>query len=165
MSAARYYQRSPRYVFRPDDKSLMRFAGMDTKNVAAQANVRDLSETGLSFTIEGDSAPFENELLKIEFAVPGEGPKGRQIAWFATVVRVETRSNWNPETGDQKETLIALRFRQLPPPFQKAIQDSLGGKTNEEENIVNHSPDWSGDWVRQFSFVGLRLHCSCHSTG
>jgi hypothetical protein len=136
-SAARYYQRAPRYVFRPDDKSLMRFAGMDTKGVKTPAQIRDLSSTGLSFMVESEDAPFENELLKLEFTLPGS----RQIAWFANVVRVEKRSDWSPETGHQPYTLIALRFRKLPHAFHHAIERSLNGLVDEDHQIVSDNAD------------------------
>ena len=129
MSAARYFQRSPRYVFRPGDRSLMRFAGMESKGHATPARIRDLSSTGLSFMVDGPESPFENELLKIEFAIPGD----KQVAWFATVVRVETRNEWIPHQGDKSHTLIALRFRPLPPQFQDAIEKSINGRINEDE--------------------------------
>lgn len=135
-SAAPYYQRSPRYVLRPGDRSLMRFAGMDTKGESTHARVRDLSSTGLSFIVEGDAVPFENELLKIEFDVPGH----RQIAWYATVVRVEARSEWSPHAGDQMFTLVALRFRQLPSQFTQVIEQSVNGRINaEEEPLPAHA--------------------------
>lgn len=114
----------------------MRFAGMDTKGESTHARVRDLSSTGLSFLVEGDAVPFENELLKIEFDVPGH----RQIAWFATVVRIETRSKWTPHAGDQIHTLVALRFRQLPPQFAEAIEQSVNGRINaDEEPLSTHA--------------------------
>ena len=158
MSAARYYQRSPRYVFRPGDNSLLRFAGMDTKGQTTHARVRDLSATGLSFVfdeINGANrpdtlgAPFEGELLKVEFGVPGK----KQIAWFAIVVRVETRSEWHPEKGDISFTLIALRFRELPQPFQQAIEQSVNGRVNEEEHVLDESADPSA----LAAFCGLSL--------
>jgi hypothetical protein len=147
-SAARYYQRAPRYVFRPDDKSLLRFAGMDTKGVKTPAQIRDLSSTGLSFMVETEEAPFENEILKLEFTLPGS----RQIAWFANVVRVERRSDWNPEAGDQPYTLIALQFKKLPHPYQQAIERSLNGRVDEEEQVVTGT-----DPAAMVKFCGLAL--------
>ncbi len=129
MSAARYYQRSPRYIFRPGDKSLMRFAGMETKGQSTHAHIHDLSETGLSFVVDGTEAPFENELLKIEFGIPGH----KQMAWFATVVRVEVRSDWSEAEGEKPYTLIALRFRQLPAHYRQLIQQSVSGRVDHNE--------------------------------
>lgn len=151
MSAARYYQRSPRYVFRPGDRSLMRFAGMESKGDATHARIRDLSSTGLSFIVEGSDSPFENELLKIEFEIPGD----KQVAWFATVVRVETRSEWNPQLGDQTHTLIALRFRPLPLPFQQAIEKSINGRINEDEEVLAGPQDLSA--VATFAAASFAL--------
>jgi PilZ domain len=138
-SAARYFQRSPRYVLRPGDRSLMRYAGMESKGDATPARVRDLSSTGLSFIVEGENVPFENELLKVEFNIPGD----KQVAWFATVMRVETRSEWDPSLGDQTFTLIALRFRPLPPQFQNAIEKSLSGRISPDEEPLTSVNDAS----------------------
>ncbi|MEK7355987.1 MAG: PilZ domain-containing protein, partial [Bdellovibrionota bacterium] len=106
MSAARhYFSRSPRYVFGPEEESQLRFAGMNTRGVIHRAAIRDLSESGIAFALGQTEAPEEGELLKIEFPVPGRP----SIACFATVVRVEARSDWDPEWGDRGHTLIGLQ--------------------------------------------------------
>jgi hypothetical protein len=143
-SAARYFQRSPRYVLRPGDRSLMRYAGMETKGDATPARVRDLSATGLSFVVDGDNVPFENELLKVEFNIPGDkAGKNQQVAWFATVMRVETRNDWDPQLGDQTFTLIALRFRPLPRALHNAIEKSLNGRITPDEEPLPSTQDAS----------------------
>ena len=119
MSAARYYQRSPRYVFRPGDRSLMRFAGMESKGDATHARIRDLSSTGLSFIVEGSDSPFENELLKIEFEIPGD----KQVA--------------------------------LPLPFQQAIEKSINGRINEDEEVLAGPQDLSA--VATFAAASFAL--------
>ena len=98
--AHRYFTRAPRYVFQSEDGTLVRFAPMQTKGLISRAVIRDLSETGLSFTLpiteDVVSLPDEGSAIKIEFPIPGS-PKG--IACFATVVRVEKRTEWMPEWG------------------------------------------------------------------
>lgn len=121
-SAARYYPRAPRYVYRPDDQSLMRFAGMETRGITSRARVRDLSFSGMSFTVKSTDAPRRGDMIKVEFGVPGQ----KQIAWFATVVRIERRSDWDPEFGRLARTVVAIQFRQLPPPFTRTIHKSIG---------------------------------------
>jgi len=128
-SAARYISRSPRYTFRLEDENLMRFAGMAKAAYSSRARVHDLSSTGISFTVDPKEAPASGDMLKIEFGLPGS----RQVAWFAEVVRVEARHEWDPELGDRKFTLVALRFRQLPAPFAKAIQKSLGPRLKHKK--------------------------------
>lgn len=134
-SAARYHPRAPRYVFRASDHCLMRYAGMDTKGRSSRASIRDLSASGLSFVMSPGHAPTEGDVLKVEFALPfGQGASSslpKQVAWFATVVRVESRLEWQPERGEQIATIIALRFRQLPRRITQAIHRSLHGQTSE----------------------------------
>jgi hypothetical protein len=143
-SAARYMPRAPRYVFRPEDERLMRFAEMDTRGSTSRARVHDLSTTGLSFICDGDAVPFEGDMLKVEFGLPGS----KQIAWFATVMRIESRREWDPELGDRIYTLIALKFRELPPAFYRAIEKSVGnydqaGKSHEDQAVFT-SPKAEG---------------------
>ncbi|MES2966024.1 MAG: PilZ domain-containing protein [Bdellovibrionota bacterium] len=129
MSTARtYFSRSPRYVFGTEEESALRFAGMNTRGVIQRAAIRDLSESGLAFAIGETESPEEGELLKIEFPIPGR----KTIACFATVVRVERRSDWDPEWGDRGHTLIGLQFRNLPSLHFRAIQRGLEGRVTNE---------------------------------
>jgi len=123
-AASRYYPRAPRYVFRPQDQRLMRFKGMDVNASASRALTRDLSESGLSFIVDSGEAPFEGEILKIEFTPPGR----RQIAWFALVARVESKIDWDPISGYHNQTVVGLRFRQLSPALTRELQKSLEGR-------------------------------------
>ena len=128
MSAARIYnQRPARYIFQAHDSSLVRFAAMETRGISSKAIIRDLSESGLSFTLpmteHADALPEEGSTLKVEFPIPGRD----QIACFATVMRVEQREEWVPEWGNRGFHLIALQFRHLPTLHLKAIQRGLQG--------------------------------------
>ena len=111
----------------------MKFADLESRGVSSRARVHDLSSTGLSFIVDTDETPMTGDVLKIEFDVPGR----KQIAWFATVVRIEQRTEWDPELGDRTFTLVGLRFRQLPAPFRNAIQSSVGGKITGDEKLLN----------------------------
>ena len=124
-SAARFVPRSPRYVFRPQDEKLLRFAGMETKGKATKATVRDLSTTGISFVTGAEHAPKEGEMLKVEFGLPATRANPSQVAWFANVVRVEKRSEWDPQLGELPYTVIALSFHQVPANLVTAISRSL----------------------------------------
>ena len=154
MSAARsFIQRPPRYVFQAHDSSLVRYAAMETRGLSARAIIRDLSESGLSFTLpiteSLESLPEEGAPLKVEFPVPGRN----QIACFATVMRVEQRTEWVPEWGDRGFHLIALQFRHLPTLHLKAIKNSLQGRA-EDEIEVNFS---SIRRAHSIAFAGLAL--------
>lgn len=152
MSAAHTYtQRSPRYVFQAQDGTLVRFAAMQTKGIASRAVIRDLSESGLSFTvpITETSLPDEGFPLKVEFPVPGRGT----IACFATVTRVEQREEWVPEWGSRGYHLIALQFRHLPTPHLRAIQKGLQGRVSDEREINLDSVRRS----HSIAFIGMGL--------
>jgi hypothetical protein len=157
-SAARYFSRSPRYTFRPEDENLLRFAGMAKAAHSCRARVHDLSATGISFTVDPKEAPVTGAMLKIEFGLPGH----QQVAWFAEVVRVELRSEWDPELGDRKLTLVALRFRKLPQPFAKAIQKSLGPRLENKKATNDDSFEIARDdappgYQNQFLFWTVTL--------
>lgn len=111
-TAGRYIARSPRYILSPLDSRMMRFAPMDTRGVTWPAEILDLSESGLAFTLKTDEYPREGESVKIEFTIPGR----RQVACFATVTRLEIHD------GIKK---IAIRFDNLPPIFRAALRFSL----------------------------------------
>jgi hypothetical protein len=136
MSAARnFVQRPSRYIFQTSDSSLVRFAPMETRGISARAIIRDLSESGLSFTLPITEAietlPEEGAPLKVEFPIPGRD----QIACFATVMRVEQRTEWVPEWGDRGFHLIALQFRHLPTLHLRAIKTGLQGRVEDEVEL------------------------------
>lgn len=152
MTAARVYkQRPPRYIFQTGDSSLVRFAEMQTRGIASRAVIRDLSESGLSFTLplteHPDTLPEEGSPLKVEFPIPGHD----QIACFATVTRVEQREEWVPEWGDRGFHLIALQFRHLPTLHLKAIQRGLQGRVEEELSFTQIKRHHA------FAFAGITL--------
>lgn len=152
-SAARYHPRAPRYVFRPEDESLMRFAGMDTRGITLKARMHDLSTTGLSIIVNSNQAPEIGQMLKIEFGLPGS----RQVAWFATVVRIERKSEWSPDFGHREYTLVGLRFRQLPSAFTKAIKKSIERKVEDDEfNLIETAPHVLHE-LRMFWFMSAVL--------
>jgi PilZ domain len=154
MSAARHFiARSPRYVFQTEDSSLVRFAPMETKGISQRAVIQDLSESGLSFTLPitepSSSLPEEGSPLKVEFPIPGR----TSIACFATVTRVEQRSEWVPEWGDRGYHLVALQFRHLPTLHLRAIQRGLEGRVSYE-----HEFDWKTvRRTHQVAFAGMTI--------
>lgn len=150
MSAAqRYFPRSPRYVFRAEDQTLMRYAAMETRGTACSTKVLNLSESGLLFAMKEGEAPEEGDVLKIEFPIPGR----RQIACFATVVRVDATDEWHPDFGESRAVVVGLQFRHLPDGHRRALKNGLQGKTEPEELF-----DWREARNKQLmTFAGLSL--------
>jgi hypothetical protein len=139
----------------------MRFAGMEKMALASRARVRDLSSSGISFLIEPGNAPAEGDMLKIEFQLPNR----RQLAWFATVVRIESRIEWQPEFGQRAQTVVAAKFRPLPAPLSRAIQKGLYGRaasfTSDEaaaEDVIEvQDPEFRDLTARQFLTLGALI--------
>lgn len=160
MSSARHYiARSPRYVFHAEDSSLLRFAPMETRGVSQRAVIQNLSETGLSFSLPIteplESLPEEGAALKVEFPIPNRAT----IACFATVTRVEQRTEWVPEWGNHGFHLIAVQFRHLPTLHLRAIQKGLSGLATPEVDF-----DWNSTRrLHSLAFCGMlvALFASC----
>ena len=149
MSTARpYLSRSARFVYEADEKSHLRFAPSTTKGEIHHAIIRDLSDTGLSFALASNmQAPEEGELLKVEFPIPGR----KNIACFATVVRVDAHSEWDPEWGDRGHNVIGLQFRNLPALHLRSIKKGLEGRVSHGDLDFNwqterraHAFAWTG---------------------
>lgn len=158
-SARHYIARSPRYVFQAEDSSLLRFAPMETRGHSQRAVIQNLSETGLSFSLPItepiETLPEEGSALKVEFPIPGR----TSIACFATVTRVEQRSEWVPEWGNHGFHLIAVQFRHLPSLHLRAIQKGLNGLVTPEVEF-----EWAAT-RRQHAFaffgMGVALIATC----
>lgn len=149
-AATRYQTRSPRYVLNANDHVFMRFAGMDTRGTAVHAEMINLSETGLLFTIPATpeiAPPEEGDMLKIEFTIPNH----KQIACFATVIRVEQQTDWSPDLGDRHFQIVALHFRNLPHFHQRALQLGLIGKPSQDDS----NQSLSRPTAETFIFAGL----------
>ena len=136
-ASSRFHSRAPRYVLSTGDDRHLRFAPMSSRGRATQAAIRDLSESGLAFSITGttlENVPEEGEMLKIEFIVPDRG----QIACFGTVMRVETLSEWDPEWGDRTSILVGVAFRNLPKAYQRLLGASITPLASRETPGANH---------------------------
>jgi hypothetical protein len=132
-SLRRFISRAPRYVLRPSDKQMMRYASDNANGPMGIHHTKlvNLSETGAAILIDLHDAPKSGDRLKIELPVPG----GDQIAWWATVVRTEiTETNWwsTKDPNDEQKVLIAMRFDQLPNGHRKQIRDGLRNRYLEE---------------------------------
>lgn len=99
---SRYLHRSPRYVLRPLDNNIIRFVGPDQTPWEEATEVRDISVTGLAFTIPKGLEPKANESMAIEFEVPG---KNDTMACFGLVKRI---AEFN-----EKRVLVSVEFQKL----------------------------------------------------
>jgi hypothetical protein len=128
-----WYDRSPRYLLTAEDNRKLRFASMQTRREATYAALKNLSESGLGFTVAVADAPQEGDMIKIEFTVPGI----KQIACFATVSRVELGDSPDPEWGANSYAFVALEFRNLPAHAQDLIERGLKSKPKTDDETID----------------------------
>lgn len=130
-SLRRFVARSPRYVLRPSDNQMLRFAPKKVHDRSFSTRFVNISESGLAFLIDRESAPQIGEFIKIEFPVPG----GEQIAWFAKVVRLEEFSStpwWSErDTNTDIGVVVGVQFHELPQGHRQAIRVHLQEKFHE----------------------------------
>jgi len=91
-----------------------------------QTLLLNLSETGLAFLVESGFEPRIGEKIKVEIPIPG----GEQIAWWATVVRIQKYSGpgWFSRSDQfdfESKVLVALHFEDLPEAHSRAIRQGL----------------------------------------
>lgn len=114
---------------------------MQTRGSAFETQLRDVSTTGLKFTVFNTEVPGsgldEGDVIKIEFKIPS----GKQIACFATVTRVDHRKEWHPDHGDQFITEVAVTFRHLPSAWAKALESSMPATEGHETIHVTTLPE------------------------
>jgi hypothetical protein len=118
----RFIPRAPRYVLRPSDNQMLRFAPNRVLNRSYSTRFINVSETGLAFVVDRSSAPGIGDFIKIEFPIPGAK---NQIAWFAKVVRLEEFSAtpwWSERAGHDNDVLVGVQFHQLPDGHRLAIR-------------------------------------------
>lgn len=130
----------------------MRFKENEAGGIAIRARVMNISETGLAFEMVGPDLPYIDELLKIEFTVPGQ----RQIACFANVVRIEPRKSWHPLHGERQTMKVAVHFHGLPDLYKKALQKSLNERVAHEDDF---------DDAGEISMVTRAIHFSLATAG
>lgn len=124
----RFVNRAPRYILRPQDNQIMRFALKDTKGQGGidSTILYNLSETGVAFLMAPGTKLKIGDMIKVEIPIP----KGEQIAWWARVVRTE---EWRPQYWffsddsfkDDPKIMVACRFEELPEQHSQAIRQGV----------------------------------------
>ncbi len=130
----------------------MRFAHLEEKGVAHTTQFIDISMTGLAFVVDGQTAPFLFEQIKIE--VPLDD--GKTIAWWAKVIRVEAYApyKWYMPAelfeGREDRVMVAVNFEGLPPGHVERIKRSLDRKFVEvsKEKRAQHLRNLAMLWAR-----------------
>ena len=143
-SARAYIPRAPRYILRPDDNQMIRYALPHEKSNPYSTKFINISQTGLAFVVSQralrDGFPVVGEKIKLEVPVPG----GDQFAWWATVIRIEEYENpWRRFDSDnfmtEAQVMVAVRFDELPTGHVATLQTGLSKRFEEiatEESLL-----------------------------
>jgi hypothetical protein len=119
-----YYQRAPRYTLLPQDQCLILVAGPQQTPWEEGTEIRNISNSGLSFTAPDVLAPRRGEAIRVQFTVPGS----KQMACHARVVRIEQNA--------PGESLIAIEFEALNFAQQLNLVRGLKNKKFVEDTSV-----------------------------
>lgn len=167
-SARAYIPRAPRYVLRPDDNQMIRYALPHEKSNPYTTKFINISQTGLAFVVSQralrDGFPVVGEKIKLEVPVPG----GDQFAWWATVIRIEEYENpWRRFESDnfmtENQVMVAVRFDELPGAHANLLQVGLTRRFEEiatEEALLRRRElqDWlSNNWRSFFLYAIMTL--------
>ncbi len=123
-SLAKFYPRAPRYVLRSNDQKIIRYASDREGSRVFSTRLLNLSETGMAFLVRASWVPTIGSRLKVEFPVPG----GDQVAWWATVVRLEEYEGspgWKSEWQHETVYLVGVRFHELPDAHLNSVRSGL----------------------------------------
>ncbi len=159
-----FIPRAPRYVLRPNDERFLRFAHHDDRSNSYATRFLNLSETGLAFVIDRDTAPQIGDIIKIEFPVPGDG----QVAWFARVIRIEeyvAEKSWHRRLDQSLDdyVVVGVRFHDLPVGHQNAIRAALNHKFNAilreryRENFYQFSSFLAAHFWKSVVYLALAI--------
>lgn len=135
-SARSFIPRAPRYVLRPEDNQMIRYALPNEKHNPFTTKFINISQTGLAFIVSqqalSNGFPFVGESIKVEVPVPG----AEQFAWWAKIIRIEEYENpWKRFESDafwnENLVMVAVRFDNLPQGHAEILQAGLTKKFEE----------------------------------
>jgi hypothetical protein len=129
-ASRKFQSRAPRYLLRPGDDNVLRFAGTSPEtSTPITTRIVDISVTGLAFVCHVDLTPKLGEILKVEFP----SADGKTLAWWAKVVRIEMYEphRWYMKKRDiesHAHAMVAARFQDLPAQYEQEIKLALDDK-------------------------------------
>ena len=120
---SRFSRRAPRYSVGQQDIRHLRLARSNgvTARRLAEAEIVNVSESGLAMRIPLLDAPRIGEYLMLAFTAPG----AKRIAWYARVVRMEMptdRAQWKTYS---RTVVMGLEFHRLPSQFRHELRSGL----------------------------------------
>jgi hypothetical protein len=145
-----YFQRSPRYVLLPQDSCLIRLAGPKQTPWEEGTEIKDISNSGLSFTAAADLSPNIGEMIRVEFVVPGS----QQMACYAKVIRLQALND--------KINMVAVEFELLNNRQMTNLQSGLKTKISSTLEQPIEAKKGSLNLIKTIFLVsiGISLFCS-----
>jgi hypothetical protein len=120
-SLAKYHIRSPRYILQPEDNTIIRVAGPNQIPWEEGTEIKNISLTGIAFTVPLDLCPSIGEFIKIQYSAPG----AQQMACYALVTRIEDYS--------QNLTLVGVKFYRVDLAHRVLLAQSLALKLKDQQ--------------------------------
>lgn len=117
---------APRYTLRAHDAKGMRFSRKRKGAEIFDTEIVNISETGLAFRSLAEHAPNIGETIKVEFHVPGDR---YQLAWFATVIWLETP--FNMAYRRKEKVKAGIQFHDLPRRHRDILSQGLRSKFHQ----------------------------------
>ena len=118
---AKYHIRSPRYILQPDEEQVVRMAGPKQVPWEEGTEIKNISLTGLAFTVPADLCPSIGEFVKIQYTLPGSVT----TASHALVTRLQDLS--------KSKILVAVKFYRMELPQRVMLAQSLSVKMKEQQ--------------------------------
>jgi hypothetical protein len=118
---AKYHIRSPRYVLQPDEDQIVRLAGPKQIPWEEGTEIKNISLTGLAFTVPADLCPSIGEFVKIQYTLPGS----QMMASHALVTRLENISI--------SKILVGVKFYRVELAQRVMLAQSLSVKMKEQK--------------------------------
>ena len=147
----RYEQRAPRYLFKPDDRKVVRFAKVGNKKRSSTTILIDISQSGMAFVVEKKLRPAVGDKIMVEFTVPCSD----QMACYAVVMRVDLRES--RYIDDEDEAVVAVKFTSLMNSQGKNLSAGLRLKFKELKSLkqrerILDKMDWAKESYHKYVF-------------
>jgi len=120
-SLAKYHIRSPRYILQPDDNQIVRLAGPLQVPWEEGTEIKNISLTGLAFTVPADLCPSIGEFIKIQYTLADS----QTTASHALITRLEDM------TGHR--ILVGVKFYRMDLAQRVMLAQSMAIKLKEQQ--------------------------------
>ena len=132
------FPRAPRYEIEAGDDPVLRFAHKPKGSKPMHTRIVNLSESGMAFLVPFNSAPAEEQEIKLEF----NAPNCPSIACFAIVRRVQIHRTYNGRREPQMFKLVAVEFKNLHPKQRQILSQGLTEQFRNKQIEYERNQRW-----------------------